>query len=391
MTNGTPISSCDRCPRLVAFGNVLLDVSVELRDTQILKDFDLKEDDQREIPADKLARLGAVAMETCGPPKYNPGGSALNTARILRCLGEKGVTFCGAVGADENGEILMQILKDSSLNTCIQTLPDHCTGTCICLISGDKRSLNANIGASLHFKKEFVTSRWCQSKIGSCTSAAHGDVDEDVRVFYVEGYFVPEKFHICQYIYEKYCKGTANLFVTNLNATYILQNFTKEMRWMVEQADLVFGNLTEFVALAEIYECEDFDELAKCLIRKYLKINREKILVATDGCRCVRFYHGNGSAFCGESYQVPIIPQKAVVDTTGAGDSFVAGFLYKYMNGESPTLLDCIRHGSKVAAKVIRQVGCNLPSSLPASPTTVPSTVGSAAATSLHNEDLKQT
>lgn len=48
----------------MAFGNVLLDVSVELRDTQILKDFDLKEDDQREIPADKLARLGAVTMET---------------------------------------------------------------------------------------------------------------------------------------------------------------------------------------------------------------------------------------------------------------------------------------------------------------------------------------
>lgn len=369
MTNDSPISSCDRCPRLVAFGNVLLDISVELHDCKILKDFDLKEDDQREIPADKLARLGAVAVETCGKPKYNPGGSALNTCRILRALGEKNVIFCGAVGADENGEILTQILKDSSLNTCIQTLPEHSTGTCICLISGDKRSLNANIGASRHFKKEFITSRWCQSKIGSCTSAAHTDVDEDMRVFYIEGYFVPEKFNICTHIYEKYCKGSANLFVTNLNATYILQSFTKEMQYLVEQADLVFGNLTEFVALAQIYDCENVDELAKCLIRKYLKINREKILVATDGCRCVRFYHGNGSAFRSETYQVPIIPAKAVLDTTGAGDSFVAGFLYKYMNGESPTLLDCIRYGSKVAAKVIRQVGCNLPSSLPSSPT----------------------
>ncbi|XP_058819040.1 adenosine kinase [Topomyia yanbarensis] len=371
MINDSTIISCDRCPRLVAFGNVLLDISVDLREGKILHDFDLKEDDQREIPADKLARLVNVAVETCGTPKYNPGGSALNTCRILRALGEKNVMFCGAVGADENGEILMQILKDSSLNTCIQTLPEHSTGTCICLISGDKRSLNANIGASLHFKKEFVTSRWCQSKIGSCNSAVHDDIDEDVRVFYVEGYFIPEKFNICKYIYEKYCKGTANLFVTNLNATYILQNFTKEMKYLVEQSDLVFGNLTEFVALAEIYQCDSVDELTKYLIRKYLKLNREKIIVSTDASRCVRFYHGNGSTFYAETHQVPVIPQKAVIDTTGAGDSFVAGFLYKYMNGDSPTLLDCIRYGSKIAGKVIRQVGCNLPSSLPPSPMSV--------------------
>ncbi|XP_055593918.1 adenosine kinase [Uranotaenia lowii] len=371
MTNDSPISSCDRCPRLVAFGNVLLDISVELRgDSSILKDFDLKEDDQREIPAEKLARLVSVAVETCGTPKYNPGGSALNTCRILRALGEKNIIFCGAVGVDEYGIKLEQMLSDSSLNTCIQTLPEHPTGTCICLISGDKRSLNANIGASLHFKKEFVSSRWCQSKIGSCNSAAHADVDEEVRVFYVEGYFVPEKFAICKHIYEKYCKGTANLFVTNLNATYILQTYTKEMQYLIEQSDLVFGNLTEFIALAEIYECDDVDQLAKCLIRKYLKINREKIIVATDASRCVRYYHGNGSSFHAETFQVPVIPSKAVIDTTGAGDSFVAGFLYKYMNGEAPTLTDCIRYASKVAGKVIRQVGCNLPSSLPASPMT---------------------
>lgn len=160
-------------------------------------------------------------------------------------------------------------------------------------------------------------SRWCQSKIGSCNSAAHTDADEEVRIFYVEGYFVPEKFAICKYIYDKYCKGTPNLFVTNLNASYILQNFTKEMQLLVEQADLVFGNLTEFISLAEIYHCDTVDDLARCLIRKYLKINREKILVATDGSRSVRFYHGNGSAFYAESYQVPIIPKKAVVDTTG--------------------------------------------------------------------------
>ncbi|XP_055639046.1 adenosine kinase [Toxorhynchites rutilus septentrionalis] len=371
MTNSTLFSTCDRCPKFVAFGNVLLDISVELHDNKILKDFDLKDDDQREIPAAKLARLVDVAVETCGNSKYNPGGSALNTCRILRALGEKNIMFCGAIGADENGEILTQILKDSSLNTCIQTLPEHSTGTCICLISGDKRSLNANIGASLHFKKEFITSRWCQSKIGTCTSAAHDDSDEDARVFYIEGYFTPEKFNICKHIYEKYCKTGANLFVTNLNATYILQNFTKEMQYLVEHADLVFGNLTEFIALAEIYECDNIDELARCLIRKYLKLKREKILVATDGCRCVRFFHGNGSIFHADTFQVPIVPKKAVVDTTGAGDSFVAGFLYKYMNGESPTLLDCIRHGSKVAAKVIRQVGCKLPPSLPSSPSAV--------------------
>ncbi|KFB49236.1 AGAP010137-PA-like protein [Anopheles sinensis] len=363
------IASCDRCPRMVAFGNILLDISVELKDGKILEEFDLKPDDQREIPAEKLAALVSVAVETCGNPIYNPGGSALNTCRILRALGEKNIIFCGAVGIDENGQILQQILKDSALNTCIQTLPDQITGTCMCLISGDKRSLNANIGASLHFKKEFVSSRWCQSKIGVCKSAAHTNIDEDIRIFYIEGYFVPEKFHICCYIYDHYCKGTANLLVTNLNASYILQQFTVEMRFLVENADLVFGNLAEFIALAEIYKCSDVDELARLLIKQYRKQNRSKILIATDGCRSVRFYHGAGSKFSAESFPVPIIPANTVVDTTGAGDSFVAGFLYKFMNDESPTLVECIRYGCKVAGKVIRQVGCNLPSNVPSSPT----------------------
>lgn len=247
------------------------------------------------------------------------------------------------------------------------------TGTCMCLISGDKRSLNANIGASLHFKKEFVSSRWCQSKIGVCKSAAHTNIDEDVRIFYIEGYFVPEKFHICTYIYEQYCKGTANLLVTNLNASYILQEFTTEMRFLVEHADLVFGNLAEFIALAQIYNCDDVDALARLLIKPYRKHNRNKILIATDGCRSVRLYYGAGSKFVAECYPVPVIQSNLVIDTTGAGDSFVAGFLYKFMNDESPTLVDCIRYGCKVAGKVIRQVGCNLPSSVPSSPSIAPS------------------
>lgn len=250
------------------------------------------------------------------------------------------------------------------------------TGTCMCLISGDKRSLNANIGASLHFKKEFVSSRWCQSKIGICKSAAHTNIDEDVRIFYIEGYFVPEKFHICTFIYEQYCKGTANLFVTNLNASYILQQFTAEMRYLVEHADLVFGNLAEFVALAQIYQCGDVDELAHLLIKQYRKHKRSKILVATDGCRSVRLYQGAGSKFTATNFPVPALPANVVIDTTGAGDSFVAGFLYKFMNDDSPTLADCIRYGCKIAGKVIRQVGCNLPSNVPSSPVGSPSGSG---------------
>lgn len=49
---------------MVAFGNILLDISVELKDGKILHDFDLKPDDQREVPADKLAALVSVAVET---------------------------------------------------------------------------------------------------------------------------------------------------------------------------------------------------------------------------------------------------------------------------------------------------------------------------------------
>lgn len=285
---------------------------------------------------------------------------------------------------------------------------DYATGVCVCLITGDKRSLHASIGAAGQFSLPlFETDDW-KSKIEEYNKP------DEVSLFYIEGYFIPGREDVIKFILSKYINrhvphvdthtekeeepakeenseeapgepaqngdeavpvaiqqsspkkdnhppspGVKNLFATNLNAAYIVKEFSDTVKLLVEAADLIFGNREEYEALASIYEgCQTIQDVVQLLMRKESELDRLKIFVITDGSDPVAVYYGTDNDFRWHRYRVPSMPSERVVDTTGAGDSFIAGFLCKFMN--RGLLADCVANGCEIAGQVVQNIGCNL-------------------------------
>lgn len=225
-------------------------------------------------------------------------------------------------------------------------MKEYKTGTCLALSQGESRSLTAHIGAALKVEKSFVELNL-------------KNIVEDPSFYYIEGFFIPEKMHICHFLYDKYSKNTNVKLITNLNAPYIVKTFPKDITWLTKKADIVFGNRDEFEELASINGFQTMEDLLTDLLNESTDTSKQKIIVVTDGANPVYFYEGNSSSIESGMVNVPQVNASEIIDTTGAGDSFVAGFIHAFMEGKSSK--ECIELGCEISAKVIKVIGCNLP------------------------------
>jgi adenosine kinase len=225
----------------------------------------------------------------------------------------------------------------------LQQLSNTKTGTCLCLCRGEARSLTANIGAALKVEQKFI-----EDNLNAFTMQP--------SLYYIEGFFIPEKMDICRHLYERF-KGTS-LLITNLNAPYIVKTFPKDITWLTKKADIVFGNRDEFEELAAINGFQTVEDLLTDLLNECS--DKKKSIVITDGANPVFYFEGNSSGIESNIVNVPKVKAEEIVDTTGAGDSFVAGFIHALIEGKSTR--ECIEFGTEISAKVIKVIGCNLPS-----------------------------
>lgn len=202
--------------------------------------------------------------------------------------------------------------------------------------------MTANIGAALKVEHKFI-----EDSINAFT--AHPSL------YYIEGFFIPDKMHICRYLHEAF--KTKALLITNLNAPYIVKTFPKDITWLTKKADIVFGNRDEFEELASINGFQAMEDLLTDLLNEYT--GEKKTIIVTDGANPVFFYEGNSKHIESDVVNVPKVPKDEIVDTTGAGDSFVAGFIHALIEGKSTR--ECIEAGTEISARVIKVIGCNLP------------------------------
>ncbi|EDX05989.1 GD10267 [Drosophila simulans] len=314
--------------KVICFGNVLLDRLVQLEDPELLERFGLELGSKGELDMEKLNQLAAEATES-SRCLTNPGGSALNTARILKQLGTDALFF-GAVGADKHAEELRQILRDRGIEARLQTVEDAHTGQCVCLMYQDNPTLYANIGASAQFGLQTL------SHAVSHEGQSFLRPVERKQILYVEGFFVPQRSDVCDYIVQHLVRERRRLAL-NLSAPYI-----------------------EFEALAEAAGgFRNVDELADHLLQS----GGTKAIFVTNGSAGVQVITNYVEELAPpgpvsfEDFRAQRVDQ--LVDATGAGDAFVAGFLHAWL--EKRSLGECIRMASSVAAKVVTQVGCNLP------------------------------
>uniref|UniRef100_A0A8C6WPN2 Adenosine kinase n=1 Tax=Neogobius melanostomus TaxID=47308 RepID=A0A8C6WPN2_9GOBI len=306
--------------------------------------YGLKPNDQI-LAEDKHKALFAEMVQR-NKVEYHAGGSTQNSVKIAQWMiqkPQKVATFFGCIGTDQFGQILKQKAEEAHVDAHYYEQSEEPTGTCAACITGDNRSLVANLAAANCYKKE-----------------KHLDLDgnwelvKKAKVYYIAGFFLTVSPDSIVKV-ATHASENNKIFGLNLSAPFISQFFKEPLMKVMPYVDILFGNET-VSARPGGFLTEDIAEIAK-KAQNLPKENakRQRIVVFTQG-------KDDTVATVGDNVTVfPVldIDQNDIVDTNGAGDAFVGGFLSALVQEHS--LEECIRAGHYAANVIIRRVGCTFP------------------------------
>jgi sugar/nucleoside kinase (ribokinase family) len=307
---------------VTAIGNAIVDVIAQAEDS-LLAAHNLPKGAMNLIDAATAEKLYAIM----GPAKEASGGSAGNTIAGIAALGGK-TAYIGKVAADQLGEVFTHDIR--AVGVVYDTKP---------LVGGlpTARSLI------------FVTpdaQRTMQTFLGATTQLGPEDVHMDYiissKVVYLEGYLwdQPRAKDAMREAAIKAHEAGVKVSLT-LSDAFCVARFRDEFLELAEKhVDILFANESEILSL---YQTDTFDTALQ-QVRKHCEIaaltRSEKGSVVVNG---------------DEVHIIDAVKGVKVVDTTGAGDAYAAGFLYAYTLGRD--LATCGRLGGAMAAKVISHFG----------------------------------
>lgn len=311
----------DRRYDVTAIGNAIVDVLAQSDDTFL---------QEHKLPKGTMSLIDALDAERLygimGPGVERSGGSAANTAAGIAMLGGN-AAFIGKVSDDQLGEVFAHDIRAVGVEFRTPPLTD---------------------GLSTARSLIFVTpdaQRTMQTFLGACTAFGPEDVDEELigqsRVLFLEGYLWDEPRAIdgmrkaARIAKQAGCKvafTTSDPFCVDRHREEFLELIGGDV-------DILFANEAEIKSL---FQVDDFDEAlqrirGKCEVVALTRSEKGSV-VATDG-------------------EVHVIDAEKVdvVDTTGAGDAYAAGFLHGYTQRKS--LHDCGRLGGLIASEAISHYG----------------------------------
>ncbi|RMD89343.1 MAG: adenosine kinase [Alphaproteobacteria bacterium] len=273
-------------------------------------------------------RRGLELYERIGPAEEMSGGSAANTIAGVAALGGR-TAYVGKVKDDQLGAIFAHDLRAQGAVYETPFAPaDHPaeTGRCIVLVTPDgERTMNTYLGVT-----EFLEP----------SDIDVGQIAEAEWIF-LEGYRFdgPDSHEAFARAIRAARDSGARVSITLSDPFCIDRHREAFARMLREDVDLLFANRAEILSM---YETDDF-ELA--LARAAAEID---MVVCTDSENGAHILSG------GRRWHVPAIPTR-VVDATGAGDLFAAGFLWGLTHGYD--LESCGRMGNSAAAEVISHLG----------------------------------
>jgi adenosine kinase len=279
--------------------------------------------------------------------KYIAGGATQNSIRVAQwVLGDAGATsYMGAIGQDSFGETLEQYASGDGVRTHYMKNEALPTGTCAVLIHENERSLIANLAAANTFTTEHLE-----------TPVAHELVDQ-AQIVYSAGFFLTVSVESMLQV-AKQCVNDNKIFCINLSAPFIIEFFADQLAAVMLYADYVFCNESEAQKYAEVKGWDQGDLKQVALnIASLPKASgtRARTVIFTQGCDPTIVAH-NGQV---QEFSVDPLPKELLVDTNGAGDSFVGGFLAQLSKGKD--LAECVNCGHFCSKVIIQTSGCDLP------------------------------
>jgi len=331
---------------VVCIGNPLLDIVVSVSQ-ELMDRFGLKPDNS------VLAELKHIPLyeELVNNHKveYIAGGAAQNSTRATQWMIQtpKSTAYIGCIGNDKFGQKLKEAAENDGVETHYLIDQNTPTGTCAVCVRDKERSLVANLSAANNYKKSHFDSEEIQ------------DLIHRANLFYSTGFFLTVSPETSISLGEYACKSNKP-FLFNLAAPFLVDFFYDgKMEVVLQYADVVFANEVEAETFGKkLGWGSDLSVIAQKLVTfpKQNK-NRTRMVIFTQGSKQTIV------AFDGEIRRFKPIPCKSedIVDTNGAGDSFVGGFISRYVQGKS--LDECIAAAHYCACECIKRSGCTYPPS----------------------------
>ena len=314
----------DRPIDVVCVGNAIVDVLAQVDDA-FLDSFDMVKGSMQLTDPQR----GQGIYEAMPPAIEVSGGSAGNTAAGLASLGST-VTFAGNVADDELGRVYVHDIRAAGVGF-VGTIAEGesgaaGTGRCLVCVTPDaQRTLNTSLGVA-----------------GQLGDGIVDTIVDGAKVVYVEGYLWDEpmaKATIRRLMDAARSQQTPVAF--SLSDGFCVDRHRAEFLELIDaRVDILFANADEICSL---YETDSFDDAVErvtghCAIACITRSEHGSVIVTDTGIRV----------------EVPAMPAE-LVDTTGAGDLYAAGFLHGWSRGLD--LAESGRIGSLAAAEVISHLG----------------------------------
>jgi sugar/nucleoside kinase (ribokinase family) len=307
---------------VVAIGNAIVDIIGRCDDAYLAK-HNCPKGHMRLVDAPTISTL----YDGMGPGTEISGGSAANTAVGIASFGGK-AGFIGKIASDEFGKIFAHDIKAAGLAFHNKPVTGGApTSRSLILVTPDgERTMNTLLGISTQLTETDLDHSLIQS----------------AKILYLEGYLfdAPD----AKAAFRKalaLAKGAGRQVALSLSDGFCVDRHRTEFKNLIKDGiDIVFANEAEITSL---YETTDFATAASEAAKHM------QMAVLTRGV------HGSLILSGGKQVVVPVDPVTKVVDTTGAGDLYAAGFLYGHT--QSFDLATSGRLGSIAAAEIISHTG----------------------------------
>ena len=307
--------------KIIGIGNAIVDVICKVDDS-FLSNNKLTKSTMKLVDESEFKKL----LSNLKIEETVSGGSVANTIVGLSQLKNK-VGFIGKVSDDDLGAKYEEGLKKEKVEYFYskkkETLP---TGTCLILITPDSE-------------------RTMCTFLGTAGKINENDIDIDPiknsEILFLEGYLwdegEPKK------AFDKAIQNS-NTVAMSLSDLFCVERHKAHFLDLVKnKLDITFANEQEIMSLINTKNFNDVIEFSKQL---------KKLLVITRGKKGAIAIKGNQIAECGIQKNLKIL------DLTGAGDLFAAGFLHGYVNNLS--LEKNLEKGTEMSSKIIQKIGARL-------------------------------
>ena len=308
---------------IVAIGNAIVDVIARADDAFIARHALVKGGMQLidTAMADLLYADMGAAVEISG-------GSGANTLAGMAALGGA-CAFIGQVRDDQLGAIFAHDIRSLGIRFDTPAATEGPpTARCLIVVTPDaQRTMNTFLGASQYLPP----------------AALDLDLIRSARILYLEGYlWDPEQPRAAMRAAIDAARAAGREIAFTLSDAFVINRHREDFLTLIEQGaiDILFSNETEIMALAQT------DDVEAAIARFADKLPTLVVTRSERGALAMRH---------GERHEVAAAPVAQVLDTTGAGDLFAAGFLTGHVRGKAPA--QCLAMGSIAAAEVIGHYG----------------------------------